>query len=85
MKKPSEPSLIGSATSCIALVPGLLFRMDPSSQMLNMMKPIDIAKDINAIRFAVLVEINNEKNRMDPGILASAPNLIGAISFYSIF
>lgn len=75
---------MGSATSCIALVPGLLARMEPSNQMLNVMKPTAIAKDINAIRFAVLDETKSEKIRMDPGTHASAPNLIGAISFYSI-
>lgn len=76
MKKPSEPSRIGSATSYIAFVPQLLSRIYPSIHILNAIKPIEITKAENAIRLAVVLEIKIEKKRMDAGIAPSAPNFI---------
>lgn len=84
MKNPSEPSLIGSATSCIAFVPALLSRICPKSQILNTINATEITNAVKPIRFAVLFEMMIAKTRIDPGIAASAPNFTGTISFDSI-
>ena len=57
MKNPSEPSRIGSATSCMARVPVLLSKICPSSQTLKMIKPIEVRKAKKQIRLAVVLEM----------------------------
>jgi hypothetical protein len=71
-KNPSLPSLIGSATSYIAFVPVLLSRICPSNQILNTMKDIETIKAKNAIKLAVVFEMNKLKSKNIVGMLASA-------------
>lgn len=61
MKKPSLPSLIGSATSCIALVPVGLSKIQPNNHVLKKIKPKALIKVQNAIRFEVELETNAAK------------------------
>lgn len=49
IKNPSEPSLIGSLTSCISLVPASLSRISQSIQILITMNEKDITSDAKAI------------------------------------
>ena len=51
MKNPSEPSLIGSAISYIALGPVSLSKIHPSIHMLSDMNISDIIKAAKAMRF----------------------------------
>ena len=66
-KKPSLPSLIGSATSYIALVPVEWSRIYPSSQILNTINMIAFTSAENAIRFAVALEMNTANTATDAG------------------
>lgn len=77
MKNPSLPSLMGSATSYIALGPVEWSRIYPSSQILNAINMIEFTRAANAIRFAVVVEMNTAKSATDAGARASSPNFTG--------
>jgi len=82
-KKPSLPSLIGSATSYIALVPVEWSRIYPSSQILNMINIVELTKAAKAIRFAVVSEMNTANKATDAG--ASAKNAILSALNASVF
>ena len=58
MKKPSDPSLIGSAISCILLGPMSLSRIHPSIQILI---PTNISAIINATK-AMRFDIDDDTN-----------------------
>ena len=64
MKNPSEPSLIGSPISCIALLPGSLSKIQQSIQKLIKMKQSEITKAEKAIRFDVELEIREENKKI---------------------
>jgi hypothetical protein len=53
MKKPSEPSLITSAISCMALGPTSLFRISQSIQMLTKMKKMEKFQAVKEMRLEV--------------------------------
>jgi len=77
MKNPSLPSLIGSATSCIALEPVEWSRIYPSSQILNAININEFTRAANAIRFAVVEDTNTAKSATEAGARATSPNLTG--------
>ena len=58
MKKPSDPSLIGSAISCILLGPMSLSRIHPSIQILI---PTNIIETTNATK-AIRLDIDDDTN-----------------------
>ena len=58
MKKPSEPSLIGSAISCMLLGPISLSKIHPSIQMLI---PTNIMAMVNATK-AIKLDIEDDTN-----------------------
>jgi len=82
-KKPSLPSLMGSATFCIALDPVEWSRICPSSQILNAINMIEFTSAANAIRFAVVLEMNTANKATDAG--AKAKNAILTALNASVF
>ena len=68
IKKPSEPSLIESLMSCIALVPGSLSNIQHSIHRLMNKNTTETMRAEKAMRFGVELEMNNEnKNMMTNG------------------
>ena len=79
IKKPSDPSLIGSLTSCIALVPGSLSRIQHKIHKLNTIKENDITNAENAIRFVNEFDTNIAKIKIVTKGTANNPYLTGCM------
>ena len=75
MKKPSDPSLIGSAISCILLGPMSLSRIHPSIQILI---PTDIIETTNATK-AIRLDIDDDTN------IANVIMQVGPLSIMAAF
>ena len=75
MKKPSDPSLIGSAISCILLGPMSLSRIHPSIQILI---PTNISAITNATK-AIRLDIDDDTN------IANVIMQVGPLSIMAAF
>ena len=75
MKKPSDPSLIGSAISCILLGPMSLSRIHPSIQILI---PTNIIETTNATK-AIRLDIDDDTN------IANVIMQVGPLSIMAAF
>jgi hypothetical protein len=80
MKKPSDPSLIGSATSYMLLGPMSFSRIQPNIHMLIPMNIEEIASALYAIRFEFELETKSANKSIDTGPAAIRPYLMGAIA-----
>lgn len=64
MKNPSEPSLMGSEMSCMALEPGSLSSIQQSIQMLIKMKTAEITSAEKAITSEVEVDMRDTNKKI---------------------
>jgi hypothetical protein len=83
MKKPSLPSLIGSAITYIALGPTGLSNICPRSHALKIMKASEITNAENPIRFAVEFDMIRLNRKIDTGTAANNPYFMVANSLFS--
>lgn len=79
MKNPSDPSLIGSLISCMALLPGSLSRIQHNSQKLIATNTTEMTSEVNAIKFEVVFEIINANNMISKNGIPHIDILIGSI------
>ena len=77
MKKPSDPSLIGSAISCILLGPMSLSRIHPSIQILIPTNIIETTKATKEIRLDIDDDTNIANVIMQVGPLSIMAAFIG--------
>ena len=77
MKNPSEPSLIGSATSCMLLGPISFSKIQPSIQRLKIIKVIAFISEPKAIRFEVDVDTNIANKSRATGVVSINAPLMG--------
>ena len=66
MKKPSEPSLIGSLTSYISLVPSSFANIQHSIHMLIPTNTSETTSATNAIKLGVELDMNKANSRIAP-------------------
>lgn len=64
IKNPSDPSLMGSLISCIALDPWSLSRIQHNSHILIAMNTTDMTRAVNAIVLDVLFDTHYVNNRI---------------------
>ena len=79
IKNPSEPSLIGSPISYIALLPGSLSSIQQSIQILIPIKHTEIISAEKAIVFDILFDIRVENKNINIKGVNINNNLIGCI------